>query len=282
MGAAAAAAGNASGVTVIVDTFPLHDELDILEMRLTELFDVVDAFVPVEAEVTHQDRPKPSYLHDNWERFAPFRDKLFPVWATGLPSRIDDPDPWARELSQREHIATGLAGLGVTDTDIVMQSDVDEIPRAFHVRNLRPGDRMVAFGQRGHFWAVDWLYPEVWRGTVAGTVATIGRLGPTPFGNMRTARNHPALTWADAAGYGDAGWHFSWLGGPERAMKKVAAFCHPEVEEQLVGAIDNDHFYWREGWHVDGKKLAPVDVDGEWPQWIRDGNAPESWYRPRG
>ena len=79
----------------------------------------------------------------------------------------------------------------------------------------------------------------------------------------------------------DAGWHFSWLGGPERAMHKVNSFCHPEVEAEIRGSISNDNFYWREGFHVDGLRMAPVDVDDEWPKWIRDGNAPASWYRPR-
>jgi beta-1,4-mannosyl-glycoprotein beta-1,4-N-acetylglucosaminyltransferase len=61
---------------LLIDAFPFHDELDILEMRLTELYETVDKFIVVEAEVTHQDEPKPSYLRDNWERFSPFHDKI--------------------------------------------------------------------------------------------------------------------------------------------------------------------------------------------------------------
>jgi hypothetical protein len=262
---------------MIIDTFPFHDELDILEMRLTELYDTVDWFVIVEADVTHQDRPKPSYYLDNVQRFAPFADKVVHVWGTGLPTIKDDPDPWAREHAQREHIATGLAQIGVSGSDIIMQSDVDEIPRPLHVRNCRPGSRFVAFGQRGHFWAVDWEYPPGWMGTVAGTVDSIHKLSPVhPFGSMRNLRNNPGLIRLP-----DAGWHFSWLGGPDRAVKKVNAFCHPEVEADIRGAIANDNFYWREGFHVDGVKMRPVDVNDEWPKWIVAGNAPETWYRPR-
>ena len=263
---------------MIVDAFPFHDEVDILEMRLTELYDAVDWFVIVEADVTHQNEPKPSYYCDNRERFAAFADKIVPVWATGLPTLTDDPDPWARELAQREWIGEGLRRIDGVDGDtVLLQSDCDEIPRAMHARNIHPKG-FAGFHQRGHFWAIDWQYPPGWRGTVAATVGFLGSLGsPTPFGVMRTARNQCPV----APGYQDAGWHFSWLGGPERVTKKVNSFCHPEVEDRIRGAIDNDNFYWREGWHVDGEKLRPVEVDESWPKWIRDGNAPDSWYRPR-
>ncbi len=67
-----------------------------------------------------------------------------------------------------------------------------------------------------------------------------------------------------------------------RALKKLGAFCHPEVADRIHGAIvDDEMFYYRDGFHVDGLKLEPVDVDETWPQWIADGHAPASWYRPR-
>jgi hypothetical protein len=262
---------------LVIDCFPIHDEMDILECRLTELYDAVDWFVAVEADVTHQDQPKPYYLSDNLDRFAPFKDKLIVVQATGLPTLAQDPDPWARELAQREHIATGLARIGVSPHDVILQSDVDEIPRALHARNARPKGNMISFGMRGHFFAVDWLYPKAWFGTVAANVETLSRLGPARFGHMRTMRNQvecpPHML--------DAGWHLSWLGGPDRLVKKVNSFCHPEVEDRIRGGIANDNFYWREGFHVDGERLAPVEVDDSWPKWIVAGNAPASWYRPR-
>lgn len=262
---------------LVVDAFPFHDELDILECRLYELYDAVDWFVAVEADVTHQDKPKPYYLTENLDRFAAYRDKLVIVHATGLPTMDDDPDPWARELAQREHIATGLERIGVNGHDIVMQSDVDEIPRPLNARNVRPRGQVVPFGQRGHFWAIDWLYPRTWWGTVAATVDLIGSLGDAPFGQMRLLRNHLQAPPHQM----DAGWHLSWLGGPDRAIKKVESFCHPEVDESIRAAVASDHYYWRHGFHVDGTRMAPVDVNDEWPRWVVDGHAPASWFRPR-
>ena len=128
----------------IIDAFPYNNEADILECRLTELYDAVDAFVLVEADVDHQDHPKPYHYLENAERFAPWADKIVPVQAKGLPTLTENPDPWAREHAQREFIGVGLGVLDATAEDIVLQSDVDEIPTALAARNVRPSG-MVAF-----------------------------------------------------------------------------------------------------------------------------------------
>lgn len=261
---------------LVIDAFPFHDELDILECRLTEIGDTVDRVVLVESDVTHRGRPKPYYYLENQERFKPWSRKIVAVQATGLPTVAENPDPWAREHAQREAIAVGLTKIGASSEDVVLQSDVDEIPRARQAQEVRPGEGLLVFGQRGHFWAIDWLYPDIWPGTVAGSVASIARLGARPFVRMRESRN----TAACPSELRDAGWHLSWLGGPERALKKVGSFCHPEVETEIREGLDSDRFY-REGIHVDGKRMAGVDVDDSWPKWIAAGNAPRTWYRPR-
>jgi hypothetical protein len=78
----------------------------------------------------------------------------------------------------------------------------------------------------------------------------------------------------------DAGWHLSWLGGADAALRKVGSFCHPEVEDRIRNGLTSDQFL-REGFHVDGTKMTAVDVDETWPKWIVEGHAPASWYRPR-
>ena len=53
------------------------------------------------------------------------------------------------------------------------------------------------------------------------------------------------------------------------------------AERYLEEGIADDLRFWREGVHVDGLRMGPVEVDSSWPQWIVDGHAPDSWYRPR-
>jgi hypothetical protein len=264
----------------IVDTFMFNNELDILQMRLEELYNAVDHFVLVEAKVDHQDHPKPLHYAENRERFKPWADKIVHVIAGDMPTKAQDNDPWAREHAQREFIADGVARLGLVGSDIILESDVDEIPRALHTRNVRPNGKIWAFGQRGHFWAVDWLYSAPWYGTTCTTVDTLARMakvpGARPFAYLRDVR----ITAECPAHLQDAGWHFSWLGGAEAALKKVGSFCHPEVEQQIRDGLTSDQFL-RQGVHVDGVKMHPVEVNEEWPAFIRERRCPADWFRPR-
>lgn len=263
-------------MTRIFDAFMFKDEFDILECRIVELEEVRNlVHILVEADVDHQDHPKPYHFEAGKERFAKWADRIIHVKATGLPTARQDQDPWSREHAQREWIRVGLTIGEAKPDDMLLQSDVDEIPRALQARNVRT-DGMVAFAMRGHFWAVDWLYPEPWMGTVAAKVGTIAKLGPQAMGYMRDCRNTalcpPSLR--------DAGWHLSWLGGDDMANAKVESFCHTEVSDLILKGVAGDRFKGQ-GWHCDGKKMVPVDVDGSWPKWIREGNAPANWYRTR-
>lgn len=251
---------------MIWDTFMFNDELDILEMRLLELESIPDLIhVAVEADVDHQDHPKPYRLTENLDRFAPWADRIRIVRATGLPTHAANPDPWAREHAQREWIREALTDANADD--VVLQSDVDEIPTALAARNVKP-QRYVAFTQRLHAFAVDWQHPHPWKGTVAARLRNI-----VSFGQMRDVRNiAPAIP--------NAGWHFSWLGGGEANLRKLGSFCHPEIAGRTYAGLQADAFM-AEGFHVDGVKMLPVEVDGTYPRFIREGRAPASWYRPR-
>jgi len=253
----------------VIDTFMFCDEFDMLECRLVELDECVDYFVLVEADVTHTNDPKPFHFAANAKRFARWADRIIDVQATGLPS---DPDPWTREHAQREHLFAGLADLDLSMDDIVLHGDVDEIPRPLQVRNIRP-KRPVVFGQRFHPFAVDWLHPEVWRGTMAARLSDVADLGS--FAALR----HQRFTAPCPAHMVDAGWHFSWVGGRDFGVRKLHGFAHSEIVKRSEQQMADD-YYRREGWHVDGAKLAPVTVDESWPRWIVGGHAPAEWYRP--
>lgn len=262
---------------MIIDTFMYNNEADLLQCRLEEMSAAVDFFVAVEADVDHQDHPKPYHLSENLDRFSAWSDQLIVVRATGLPTAKDDPDPWARELSQREFALDGLRQINdrrpLSGSDIILHGDVDEICRDLFVRNVRPRDTYITFAQRLHCFAVDWLHPDPWGGTVAATVEQTMKLGQFPFQKLRNTRNtNPYLT--------DAGWHLSWLGGKDAALKKLGSFCHPEIAERTLVGLTSD-LYLREGFHVDGRRMTPVDVDDTWPRFISERRCPTEWFRPR-
>lgn len=255
---------------MIFDTFMFSAELDMLECRLVELERVPNlVHVAVEADVDHQGHPKPYHLTDNLERFARWGDRLRVVQATGLPTVEENPDPWCREHAQREHVREGLTD--AAPDDVILHGDVDEIPTVAFAANANPGAGFAIAIQRFHPFAVDWLHPMPWPGTVAGRFRSV-----TSFSKMRdvrlTAYEHSART---AAG----GWHFSWVGGQTYQADKLASFCHPEVGVWSKDLIDRDAFRTH-GYHVDGSRLEAVTVDQSWPRWVRDRKCPADWFRP--
>ncbi len=262
-------------MTRTFDAFPFGGsptELLLLECRLTELYDAVDGFIIVEADTDHQGHPKDYNFAANKDRYDQWSDKITYIQATELPTVEEDPGVWAREHAQREWIIRGLAALDAHPDDIVLQSDADEIPTALCARNVKPQrGNFISFHQRGHFWAIDWEYVEGWCGTVAGRVEAALATG---FGGMRDMRNRAPMKLPNA------GWHFSWLGGPEAWDYKVSTFCHPEVVDRIQGS--NGERRWREGIHVDHHRMRPCEVDKTYPKWMQDpANVPESWRRPR-
>src|SRR5712692_10307059 len=110
---------------MIYDCFPFFNELDLLEIRLSELAGVVDRFVLVESTRTHTNQPKPLYYHENRTRYSQFSSKIVHIVVEDMPG---GENAWVRENHQRNCIIRGLSGCG--DDDTILVSDVDEIPRA--------------------------------------------------------------------------------------------------------------------------------------------------------
>jgi hypothetical protein len=95
------------------------------------------------------------------------------------------------------------------------------------------------------------------------------------FGAMRDARNLTPKRLENA------GWHLSWLGGGEQNLKKLGAFCHPEVADSIHYGLEGENKFLRDGVHVDGTKMVAVDVDRTWPKWVYERKCPANWFRPR-
>ncbi len=262
-----------------IDTVPYAGEADMLECRLTELDRVIDRFVIVEADVTHGgNKPKPYHYLEHQERFAPWADRITYVQATDLPT-VED--AWSRELAQREWLFSGIKDLA--PDSVIFHGDIDEIPTELAIRTCRPGvgrnPTFVVIPQRFHPFAVDWLHSGGWQGTVAAQLKDIDS-----FSNMRNERllKGTSRAHADVLPVPDAfgGWHFSWVSdGVEAKQAKIESFCHPEIAPAWEGHLGE---CYAAGLHVDGKRLDPVEVDETWPRWIVAGNAPESWFRPKG
>ena len=225
---------------MIIDTFMFFNELDTLEIRLRELEHEVDCFVLLESGETLAGIPKPFIFEQNRDRFERFLNKIRHVKLQGLPPLIEDTEEsrfWL-ESYQRNALMLGLLGQGLTSDDIVMISDVDEIPRASGVRqvreNLKAGEVWV-FEQRLHYYYFDHkMEPELsaspWLGTVAVNFSAFGRLLPEQIrrewamaATFKSDRHSEDATRHMVA---DGGWHLSYFGGNLAQMYKRMNFAH--------------------------------------------------------
>ncbi len=225
----------------IYDCFLFFNELELLEMRLNELYDEVDYFVLVEAKETFRGRPKPLYYRENRDRFKKYSEKIIHVV---IDAYLPGPDLWAREAFQRNQILKGLTSC--SPGDIILISDVDELirPSDFH-RFLMPvrNREAVAVSATQRFYKMYLNRRRIHDPFCIGTVATTyDFLRKTSPEYMRQNRWHFHLIR-------DAGWHFTSTGGLETYIQKIENFSHAPTEDTAenkdptkIRAMISEHF----------------------------------------
>ncbi len=238
--------GSAPGGRVF-DCFLFSDELLLLEFRLRLLDPVVDRFVIVEADRTFQGRAKPFIFLENRLRFAQWEEKIIHVPVADLP---DTDALWAREQHQRRAILRGLRE--ASPNDIVVISDVDEIPNPEAIRNLRrePPTTHVALDMQFLNFCVDLAAPQEWSRAKACLAKDL--LDPELLRN--TPPPEPVL-WA-------AGWHLSWLMPEVTAVSKLESYSHTENNREPLKSANHIRRCRRLGVGLTGEYLlSPVAWD---------------------
>ena len=112
--------------TKIIDCFTYSGEIDVLKIRLYELYDVVDTFVIVESPYTFSGLKKGlSFLKDKSLLEEKYITKIeYIVFDEFDPNH----DAWTREFNQTTSVYyKGLTKMGLEDTDYIIYSDLDEI-----------------------------------------------------------------------------------------------------------------------------------------------------------
>jgi beta-1,4-mannosyl-glycoprotein beta-1,4-N-acetylglucosaminyltransferase len=263
----------------VFDCFTFFNEFDVLRLRLTELQEVVDRFVAVEAAVTFAGDRKPCSLTERVGELGPLARKLEVVCADDLP--IPTVNRWPTEIRQRNAISAALASVGAQPHDTVLISDVDEIPRAEVVARadaLLVDDQVLAFDLDQHWYRLDLLLAE-WRHWPHPRACRRALLDVVTPSEVRAMFRPPECVLPDA------GWHFSYLaprGGAEDVVRrKLASFSHHEIGPIAGGEWPKEH-HRAFTTHMD-ELLLPVTADAL-PRCVRTD--PDGWERfrqfPRG
>jgi beta-1,4-mannosyl-glycoprotein beta-1,4-N-acetylglucosaminyltransferase len=210
---------------MLIDAFPLFNELDILELRLTELSPAVDRFVIVESNRTHKGTLKPLHYAENAQRFAEWKDKIVHVVVGDMPQGEGLAAIRRREMFQRNAILRGIEDCA--DDDIILISDCDEIPRLHLLPVALDDGVVVTYIQKLYYFNFNTHAPgRPWPGTRACRVADARALSP------HVIRNGLAQTDAHYPRHGhimNGGWHFSYFGGVDSIQTKMQEFLHQEL-----------------------------------------------------
>lgn len=246
----------------IFDCFPFFMELDLLELRLRHLSDLVHRFVLVESAFDFAGNPKKLHFELHKDRFAEFTDRIEHVIVKDTPPNASA--RWAIQRHQRDQIRKGL-GYAAPD-DVIMISDVDEIPRLGAVEAMRNAlaarRQFVTFGMDHHVYRLNLrgrdrgIVNGKERGIITGTRAVRMSDLKTPHLVRQLKRRYwkSAPDWADQipsrfnalAATGkplprlhlpNAGWHMHSVGGRELLQAKWQSFI---VDEQFQGQASWD------------------------------------------
>jgi beta-1,4-mannosyl-glycoprotein beta-1,4-N-acetylglucosaminyltransferase len=117
----------------LIDCFIFYNELELLNYRLTLLNDIVDYFVLVESTHSFIGKKKDLFYNDNKELFKKFNKKIIHLVVDDFPfksstHKMTSAQIWKNEKFQRNAISYGIHDIHPDLNDIIIISDVDEIP----------------------------------------------------------------------------------------------------------------------------------------------------------
>lgn len=202
--------------SMIYDCFIFNDEFDMLETRMSELWDVVDRFVIVEMGKTHSNHLKPFHLRDNFGRFEKYFGKMSHVMVDDYPS---DPTPWNMAQHQREAMMRALTQC--KDSDTIIIADIDEIPAVKAIKNYRPEDGIKSFDMDFFYYNMETKSVNRWTEAKILPYSLLKKIGPPGARySLQSGMVHGFIP--------NGGRHLSYFGGVDAIIKKLEDFADQE------------------------------------------------------
>jgi beta-1,4-mannosyl-glycoprotein beta-1,4-N-acetylglucosaminyltransferase len=236
----------------LIDCFTFYNEIEILQLRLSEIYEVVDKFILVEADKTFKGEDKPFIFEENKEKFSKWMDKIIHI-------RINFPDlgtknPWEYEKYQRNSFMQALYFLGLSDSDQVMITDVDEIPDASTISYIK------TYPLKGLYK----LEMENYMGCFRNKMSSVSKWYHPKimtWDHLKCSTPNNCRNDFDCQWWERGGWHLSYFGGSDRILNKINSFSHQEYnnekiknKERIIDRIKNNNDFldeWRTFINID-------------------------------
>ena len=228
----------------IYDCFMYFDEEVVVDVRLHTLNEFVDYFVIVESKFTHKGDSRK--LKFNNQKFEKFKDKIIYIVDEEIYSQTeelkteDNENEKSRKLifnaayrenGQRNLIVKGLEK--ANDEDLILISDVDEIPQLAEINFKNINEKIILFKQDMFYYKFNlWLPNLIWTGTKACKKKNL--VNPQWLRNIKD-RKYPFFridTFFSKTKYNsikiinNGGWHFSNIKTPKEIEFKLRSYLH--------------------------------------------------------
>lgn len=262
----------------VFDCFIFFNELDLLELRLNVLDSCVDYFVIVESAITFQGEDKEFIFEKHRNRFSRFENKIiyfkvekYAIDFSNLPY-IDEPRNadekilnkiyrfiddcphfdktrefwWGNDFFQRECIWRALAVANPEPDDLIVISDVDEIPNPETIKVLKetiPPGSLVCFRQHEFCYYLNYYHDSEWVGSCCFLYSSYSdvSLNAIRFSTKRNEGLSPSIV-------DNGGWHFTSIGGVAAIKKKIQSWGHRELNTQAT--LNSVEYNVRHGYDI--------------------------------
>lgn len=270
---------------MVIDCIPFFNELDILKLRLEIMDPYVDRFVIEESTVTFSNMPKELCFEKHKDMFERFLPKITYIVVDDSP---EDVVTHIRDKYQKNALVRGLEE--ATDQDVILLSDVDEIPNPVVLKEIIQHfdpNKIYHLAQRqfycylnleeksGNLLSITGEFPEIspkerkWLGTKIFSKKNIPEKG------IIELREH-SVTAPNAVRIQDGGWHFGYMGSfhetdvSKRVGDKVVAAAHQEYNTEDILKEVPDRLLLGEDIFGRNAIFCRVPMDETYPKYLLD------------
>ena len=252
----------------IIDSFIFYNEIEMLNYRLSILDEHVDYFIIVESNYSFSGNKKDLYYEKNKHLFSKFNNKIIHIILDDLPYKQPNINyklnqQWINESFSRNGIAQGINKLHLEDDDIILTSDLDEIPNPNILIKIKNNTLEYDKNNLNRL-ACDMYYYNLntligrssWHGIKLIKFETYKKLGI----NFQDMRMYEFRTYVPIIPNG--GWHLSYFGDVEFIKNKIRNFAHQEFNntKYINDEFINEHIKNKKSLFDENVKVVYIPI----------------------
>ncbi len=219
----------------LIDCFMYFDEDLMLDIRLNVLNSSVDKFVIAEATRDHAGKKK--NLNFDFDKFKKFKNKIIYLKIEDMPINVESKkvnwhENHLRDQFQRNCLARGFSDCD--ENDLIMISDIDEIPDPEKISNFNVSNKYACFLQKNFQSKLNLqnVTEKYWMGTKICQKKYLKspqwlrniKIKKRPFWKFYKPKEPQLIL--------DGGWHFSFLKKPGSIKEKIISYSHQEFNKE--------------------------------------------------